>query len=508
MTIAVNMLWVLFFVLVGGVFAATEMALVSLREGQIRRMERSTGRARKVAALARDSTVFLSAVQIGVTFAGFFSSAFGASTIAPEITPILIHWGVPETLASSIALVVLTLVVSYLSLVLGELVPKRIAIQRPESVSTITGPPLAKFATMMRPVIWLLGASSDALLRLLRVDPDDDGEAMTDEEVRDLVSTHEGFAPAERELLADVMASADRLVQEVMRHRGAMVALPVDLTLAQAARAVRDEPHSRYPVYGEGIDDILGFVHVRDLLQGRDDLGDDAPLAAHVREVLLLPGTSMLRPAMQQMRIHGHHLAVVVDEYGGTDGLVTLEDLLEELVGEIWDEYDKPHVPDMRLHETREFDGATNLEDFAERTGVLLPDGPYETIAGWLLAQLGRLATVGDTVEVPPDRTADPDDDPGADGASPVRYELEVVGVERARITTVRLHKTTAPDGTTELAADPTAIPASSPPTSLPTDPAADSATSLPTDAPVDAPAPAASGQDDVDGMHPTDPKE
>ncbi len=453
MSIAVNLLWVLLFVLIGGVFAATEMALVSLREGQIRRLERGGRRSRKVAALARDPAMFLAAVQIGVTFAGLFSSAFGASTIAPVITPHLIGWGVPETAASPIALVVLTLIVSYLSLVLGELVPKRIAIQRPETLSTLTGPPLARFATLMRPVIWLLRGSSDAMLRLLRVDPRKHGEAMTDEEVRDLVSTHEGFAPAERALLADVMASADRLVQEVMQHRGAMVALSVDLTLARAAASVRDQPHSRYPVYGESIDDIVGFVNVRDLLQARDDSPDHGAtttLASVVREVLLLPGTSMLRPAMLRMRTRGLHMAVVVDEYGGTDGLVTLEDLLEELVGEIWDEYDPPHTPELRLHETRDFDGATNLEDFTECTGVQLADGPYETVAGWLLVRLGRLADVGDTVDVPAEGTAEPDDDEHDEGESAVRYELEVTAVQRARIATVRLHKTTAADADPE----------------------------------------------------------
>lgn len=443
MSLGVNIAMVLAFILIGGVFAATEMALVSLREGQLRRLEKGTRRQRKVASLARDSTMFLSAVQIGVTFAGFLSSAFGAATIAPAIVPMLRSWGLPDPLAESMALVGLTLVVSYLSLVLGELVPKRVALLRPERVSVATGPPLARFARLMRPVIALLRVSSDGLLRLLAIDPRDTSETMTDEEVRDLVTTHEGFDVAERAMLTDVLAASERLLAEVMRHRSDMAALPVDLTLAQAAEAVHDLSYSRYPVYEASIDDIIGFVHVRDILQSRDDLGDEAPLRGVVREVLVLPGTSQLTPAMQRMRTEGHHVAIVLDEYGGTDGLVTLEDLIEELVGEIWDEYDAVHqAVELRLHETKTFDGATNLEDFAERTGIALEDGPYETIAGWMLARLGRIAAVGDALPIEADRTRDvEDDDPGND----VRYELEVAAVQRNRIPQMRLRKSAPP---------------------------------------------------------------
>lgn len=198
MEVLLNFLMVLLFVLIGGVFAATEMALVSLREGQLRQLERASKAGQKVANLARDSGTFLSAVQIGVTFAGFFSSAFGASTIAPSIAPVFVDLGLPEGISFPVALVLMTAVVSYLSLVLGELVPKRIALSRNEKVATIVGPPLARFAVLMKPLIWVVDVSSAAILRLLGINPNDDSSAMSDEEVRDIVVSHEGFDPAER----------------------------------------------------------------------------------------------------------------------------------------------------------------------------------------------------------------------------------------------------------------------------------------------------------------------
>ncbi|PWH06321.1 hypothetical protein DEO23_04870 [Brachybacterium endophyticum] len=436
MDVLLNCLMVLLFVLIGGVFAATEMALVSLREGQLRQLERASKAGRKVADLARDSGTFLSAVQIGVTFAGFLSSAFGASTIAPSIVPVFVGLGIPEGIAFPAALVLLTAVVSYLSLVLGELVPKRIALSRNEKVATVVGPPLAKFAVLMKPLIWIVDVSSAGVLRLLGIDPDDDSSTMSDEEVRDIVVSHQGFDPAERDMVTDLFQASTTLLREVMRHRRDVVALPDGLTLGGAVAAVRDHPFSRYPVFHDTIDDVSGFVHIRDLYEAVGETGPEAELTTVLRPVLMLPGTSPLLPAMTQMRSTGHHIAMVVDEYGGTDGLVTLEDLIEELVGEIWDEYDAAeHREDLRLHESETFDGQTSLEDFADRAGISLPEGPYETIAGWMLWRLGRLADIGDIVEIQPVRAESPEDEqPEA-----ARHQLEVVEVENNRITGVKL---------------------------------------------------------------------
>ena len=439
---------VLLFILVGGVFAATEMALVSLRESQLRSLERGTAAERRVAALARDSGLFLSAVQIGVTFAGFFSSAFGASTIAPQIAPVLAGWGMDPGVASISALVLMTVVISYLSLVLGELVPKRIAMQKAERVSLLTAPPLKVFARLMTPVIWTVGKSSGLLLRILGFDPAERTSQMSVDEVRDIVSSHRDIDERQRELFGEVFDAGERIVSEVMRHRSDTVAYQGDVTVGEATADISGRPYSRYPVYGESIDDIIGFVHVRDLLEHSAAGRGDQPIREIVRDIAQFPGSISLPEAMAQMRASGQHIAVVVDEYGGTDGMVTLEDLLEELVGEIWDEYDVAQRREfLRLHESRLMAGATNLEDFADATGVSLPDGPYETVAGWLLAELGRLGRAGDVVTVPPGYTADPTDDDDPDRAPAARYELKVAEVAGNRIVTVELRKSSRGDG-------------------------------------------------------------
>lgn len=445
-SILLDLLLVLLFVLIGGVFAATEMALVSLRESQIRQLARGGKAARTVASLARDSGRFLSAVQIGVTFAGFLSSAFGASTIAPQVSPILIDWGIPEPAADAISLVAITLLVSYFSLVLGELVPKRIAMQKAASVSLAVAPPLNVFAKLMTPLIWIVNSSSNLLLRLFGFDPDARNEEMSNDEVREMVTSHEGFADEDRKLVADVFDANDMLVGEVMRHRSDIVAFEASNTVNQIAEAVVDQPYSRYPVYAGDIDSIVGFVHVRDILQHAASGNGDKPVSAVLRRIGYFPSTVRVPDAMRQLRATATHIAVVVDEYGGTDGIVTLEDLLEELVGEIWDEYD--HVEQretMRLHESRTFDGSMNLEDFAEATGIHLDEGPYETIAGWMLAQLGRIARADDVVPIQPEQTEDREDDVSARG---IRYQLEVTELNGIRISEVQLRKTaTGSDG-------------------------------------------------------------
>lgn len=390
-----NIALVLVFVLVGGVFAGTEFALVSLRESQINQLAQRGPRGERVAGVARDPNRFLAAVQIGVTVAGFLSAAYGASTLAPDFVPALESLGLPTGLASTVSLVALTLVISYLSLVLGELVPKRIALQRSAQFALVVGPPLDRFAALMRPVIWLLSRSTDLVVRLLGGNPTARSEEMTEEELRDLVIAHEALPEDERRILTDVFAAAERSVVEVMRPRGEVVFLAADLPLPEAAAVVAAQPYSRYPVTGEDFDDVVGFLHVRDLLGvGPDETRTVRDVA---RTVLELPGTNELLPSLAVMRRTGVHLAIVVDEYGGTDGIVTLEDLVEELVGDIRDEYDPAHAP----LAAGSFDAGLTIEAFEQECGVRLDDGPYETVAGYVIARLGRLGRVGDVVDVP-----------------------------------------------------------------------------------------------------------
>lgn len=413
----VNIALVILFVLIGGVFAATEMALVTLRESQVNAIEARGRRGAKVAALARNPNTFLSAVQIGVTVAGFASAAFGAASIAPTLVPGLIALGISAPAAGTIATIVLTLLVAYLSLVLGELVPKRLAIQRNVQFSYAVAPVLNGFAIVMRPVIWLLSVSTNALVRLLGGDPDLTAERLSEEELRDIVSTHEGLPDDERRILDDVLSLRHRQVSEVMRPRPEVVALDGAETAGRAIARIEELPYSRYPVVDQSIDDITGFVHVRDLYDAAAQ-NTDTPLRQVARAIMYVPAMARVLPTMTTMRAQNTHIAVVIDEYGGTDGIVTLEDLIEEVVGEIFDEYDTGTATAELSDEGGIVDARLNLQDFAESTGVELPRGTGDTVAGFILERLGRLAEVGDSVEV--------------EGAT-----LKVVAVERRRIAEV-----------------------------------------------------------------------
>jgi putative hemolysin len=398
----VNLGLVVVFVIVGGVFAATEIALVSLRESQVNQLEQRGGRGERVAAIARDPNRFLSAVQIGVTVAGFFSAAYGGATLAPDVAPYLVDLGLDDDAADTVALLAMTLLIAYLSLVLGELVPKRLALQRSTTVALATGPVLDRFATLMRPMIWLLSVSTDALVKVLGGDPSATSDAVTDDELRDIVTTHEGLGDDERQILSDVLAATHSTLKEVMQPRGDVEFVNGSTPLVEAVAWVAQQQYSRYPVTGDSFDDVTGFLHVRDLLDVRQD--DERTVADVQREALHLPGTNRVLPTVSIMRQEGTHLAVVVDEYGGTDGIVTLEDLVEELVGDIRDEYDEPEPAFDEAGATPEIDAGLTIEDFAEATGIELPEGDYETAAGYLIARLGRLPDVGDSVELGPAR--------------------------------------------------------------------------------------------------------
>jgi len=425
-----NVALVVIFVLIGGVFAATEMALVTLRESQLTAIAARGRRGERVAELARNPNTFLSAVQIGVTVAGFASSAYGATSISPSVVPILESWGMSAQLASTLSTVVLTLIIAFLSLVLGELVPKRLAIQRNASFSYAVAPVLGGFATIMRPVIWLLSVCTNALVRVLGGDPHKTADEMSEEEIRDIVSTHQGLPEDERRILDDVLSMRGRQISEVMRPRPEITGLTASSSIADAIEKVRELPFSRYPVFEASIDDIVGFVHVRDLFDAEDA---DLPLSAVMRALPYLPSTARVLPTLTRMRAENDQIAVVVDEYGGTDGIVTLEDLVEEVVGEIFDEYDTDGLP---TAEGGLIDGRLNLQDVEELTKLELPRGSSDTIAGLVIERLGRLAVVGDTVEVP--------------GAT-----IRVVAVERRRVAWLRI---TATDGERTVETDASAV--------------------------------------------------
>jgi putative hemolysin len=385
---------VLVFVLVGGYFSASELALVSLRDSQVDRLPGKRGD--RVRKLRGDSNRFLASVQVGVTLAGFFASAYGGSTLSEPFAEVLTGWGVPAGISGTAAFIAVTAFISYLSLVLGELVPKRLALQRSEGVALFVAPTLDRVASLTRPVVWLLSVSTNAVVRMLGLDPRAQGDDVTEEELRDMVSSHGELGHEERRVLTDVFGAADRQLGSVMVPRTEVSFLDADTPLADAARDVLDKPHSRYPVIGRTVDDVVGVVHVRDLLTAAlTGGGTPRTVGDLARPVPLLPGSKPVLGALTEMRANRTHLAVVVDEYGGTDGIVTMEDILEELVGDIEDEYD----PTASRGDHSEFDGLLHREELADATGIVLPEGPYETLAGFVQAELGRVPSVGDSLE-------------------------------------------------------------------------------------------------------------
>ncbi len=428
MSLGLNILLIFVFLLLGSVFAGTELALVSLRGSQIDQMEQEDARGKRVAQIARDPNTFLSTVQIGVTLSGFLSASFGESSISPYIVPIVESWGVPTSVAAPLTTIVLTLIISYCSIVISELVPKRIAMQRNEQIARAVVPAIHVFAKVCKPIIWLIGKNTNIIVRLLGFDPNETDSEVSDEELRVLVNTNTNLSKDERTILDDVFDASETIVAEVMRPRADVVFLDGDMPIEKAAAYVREMPYSRYPVTGKDFDDVLGFVHVRDLLDIRDP---EAKTVADVtREGISLPGTSKLLPSLELLRKRGIHLAVVIDEYGGTDGIVTLEDMTEELVGDIRDEYDLPEEKGGERTERTTFvngvatiEGGMTIEDFADLTGIELEDGPYETVAGYFLAHTGKMGEVGDTL-------------PSDDG-----YDMTVTQVEGRRIETLEIRK-------------------------------------------------------------------
>jgi putative hemolysin len=397
----ISIVVVLLLIAIEALFVGTELALVSLREGQISSMADRGRRGQRVATLASDPNRFLSAVQIGVTTTSLLSSAFGAVTLSNHAASGLRSLGMAHDPAGVLGFLGVTLVIAYVTLVIGELAPKRIALQRTEGVALAVAPTLERFALAMRPVIWLLSRSTNLVVRALGGDPLLNREAISEEELRDLLSGHEALSRDERRLIDEVFEAGERQIREVMVPRTEVQFFDATWTVAHAMKLAHDSPHSRFPVVRGSHDDVVGFVHVRDLFRPSGGERRGMRLADLAREVAMLPATKQVLPAMSEMRRGGDHLAVVVDEYGGTAGIVTLEDLIEELVGEIHDEYDDLDSNAKLLHGgDLEVDGLLNLDDFAEATGHELPDGPYETVAGLVMATLGRLPRSGDAVEV------------------------------------------------------------------------------------------------------------
>jgi putative hemolysin len=373
-------------------FAGSEIALISLREGQLRRLERQHETGRILARLARDPNRFLSTIQVGITLAGFLASATAAVSLAE---PLVEPFGFLGAAAEPVAIVVVTLVLAFVTLVFGELAPKRVAMQRAERWALMAARPLAAIARVARPVIWLLGASTDLAVRVMGGDPSRQREDVTEEELRDLVASQTSFSAEQRTIISGAFEIGRRTLREILVPRGDVKVLDAGQLAREGVGQLIALGHSRAPVVQGDLDDVVGVVQLRDLVDAHGTVGELA------RPAVALPESLGVIDALRTLQAERQQLAVVVNEYGGAEGIVTLEDLLEEIVGEIYDETDRDILAVVRQPDgTLVLPGRFPVHDLTD-LGVDLPEGDYATVAGLLLSHLGHIPDrPGETVRV------------------------------------------------------------------------------------------------------------
>jgi putative hemolysin len=409
---------VLVLVLVNAVFSGSEMALVSLRESQVQRLERQSRSGRVLGRLTRDPNRFLATIQIGITLAGFLASAAAAVSLSKPLVEPLSFLG---SAAEPVSILLVTIALTFVTLVIGELAPKRIAMQRTEGWALLVARPLDILSMISRPAVWLLGAATNMVVRLAGGDPSAQREEVTTEEIRDMVAAQQDFSAEQRTIISGAFEIADRILREILVPRRDVVSLPTGMKAYDALRLMLDGGHSRAPVVGPaGLDDVIGVVHLRELIDA------DGSVDSLCRPSLFLPETLRVSDALRHMRAERQQIAMVVDERGAIDGIITMEDLVEEIVGEIYDETDRDVAAVIR-----EADGALlmpgsfpihDLPDIGLHDETTAhEDGDYTTVAGMMLAALGHIPT-----------------DPGEVVTLP-EFTAEVVEVTGRAITRVRL---------------------------------------------------------------------
>lgn len=397
--------------LLNAFFAMSEIAIISLNDTKIDKLaEEGHKKAKQVKKLTENSSNFLSTIQIGVTLAGFLTSATAAQSFATMLSDALAKTAVanviPLGLISGVSTVLITLITSYFSLVLGELAPKKIAMQKPEKVSFAVVPVLLFVSRVTKPFVKILSVSTNAVVRLFGLDPNADEEEVTEEEIRMMVDVGQEkgvIEDVQKEMINNIFEFDDIDVADIMTHRTDMACVDVEDSLADIIQLSMEEGYSRIPVYEEDPDNVVGIVYIKDLLKY---IGSSLPEALHLKDVMrkayYVPESKRCGALFAEMTEKHIQMAIVVDEYGGTAGLVTLEDIVEAIVGNIQDEYDNEDVEISKINETTfTIDGVTDLEEVEEQLGIQFPEDDYDTLGGFIISQLGFLPQDGDmnTVE-------------------------------------------------------------------------------------------------------------
>ncbi|MDO9557071.1 MAG: hemolysin family protein [Coriobacteriia bacterium] len=389
-----------------GYFAAAEIALVSARRAALKtEADEGSAQAKSVLRLTEDPSRFLAAIQVGITLVGFGASATAAVTLAEPVAIALRGLGIPwvTDIAGGLSVFLVTLVIAYLTLVFGELAPKRLGLQRAEHVAKSVAGPIGWLATFMTPVIWVLTKSTNGAARMLGVRPGAVRPGVTEEEIKLLVTEQGTLLDEEKRMIHEIFELGDTVAKEIMVPRVDMAMLEDTATAGEAITLFRRSGFSRLPVFHGDADSIVGILLLKDLVGPASEGALGEPVTRFTRPAVFVPETKPILAILSDMQIARNHIAVVVDEYGGTEGIVTIEDIVEEVIGEISDEFDKEHryITVLGADEWM-IDAQLSVEEAREHLGLEIPESEeYETLAGWVLMELGHIPVPGETVEHP-----------------------------------------------------------------------------------------------------------
>ncbi|GIP42254.1 hypothetical protein J45TS6_07130 [Paenibacillus sp. J45TS6] len=396
-----DILVILILLVVNAFFAASEMALISINDNRIRILSlEGNKRAQKLEKLLEEPTGFLSTIQIGITLAGFLNSAFAADKFASLLVDYVLSLGVDisPSVLSSVSVIVITLILSYFTLVFGELVPKRIAMKKAEAIALAVSSPLSVLSKVVNPFVKLLTVSTNLTVRLFGIDPNAEDEEASEEEIRMLVDTgleRGTIQQSEKMIIHNIFDFDNKDVSDMMTHRTDMIAISADTPLEDVLEIVQSEQYTRFPVFEERVDNIIGILHVKDLIvQFRKDTTRPKSILDIIRPAYFVSESKKGDDLLEELQQNRVHMAIVVDEYGGTAGLITIEDLIEEIVGSIYDEYDEEESIFEQVDEdTYIFTGIAHLDEVSQITKASLPEEEYDTLSGFMVGTIGRIPT-------------------------------------------------------------------------------------------------------------------
>ena len=403
MGVALSIILTLVLSIANGYFSMSESALVAAKRAVLEHdADEGDKRAKVALELSGDSGQFLAAIQVAITLVGFFSAMVASTTLSDPLAEWLISLGAPAGICTAVAPIAITIVVSYVSIVAGELVPKRIALANAESVAKSVSPFLRGFSRAVAPLVWLTSKSADGLSRLLGIKSADDRQEVSEEEIRYMVTDADELSDKEKSMIHEIFDLGDAIAREVMVPRVDLTAVEDTETLGSVLALMRRTGYSRIPVFHDDIDRIVGVAHIKDLLGPIvDNDAADRPVCDYVRDPVFVPDTKDIIPLLSEMQQRHDQMAIVVDEYGGTAGVITIEDIVEEVVGEIEDEFDPDNKYLTRLSE-REWlvDGRFSIDDARDLGWPIEDSEEYETVAGFILELADSVPSPGDAFEV------------------------------------------------------------------------------------------------------------